>query len=697
MNSQPHDDLYQLLDALCEDRIDDAGVARLQQFVMADAEARRLYVEYLSLHGLLYWDAVEGTGVQAAADVLPDAAAVSVRPVATAHAPARKRLRGSPRLIPLAVAAAVLVATMIALNRGNRPGIVQQETDGTNQSGRPIANSTTGTPEDDGPLPSPLKLPGDGTPSNVADTTNSAQNSPVERPSRRAIVEFVNSKLAEAWTDSGVEPSLVADDSEWLRRAYLDIAGRIPTVNEVQGFLADKSADKRSKLVDHLLDDPTYAEHLATVWTNLLVGRAPERSIDRDALSRFLREQFWDNKPWTETVTELVAAEGSEHENGASNFLLAHLNNQAVPATAITARIFLCEQVQCSQCHIHPIVKDWGQEQFWELNAFFNQTAIVESAKSGPDGKRQVERTLVSKAVGEETFYETLGGVMRVAYPKFDGKEIDTGAATNRRRELARLMSEGDRPQMAAAFVNRMWTQFFGRGFTTPVDDMGPHNPPSHPEILDALTEEFVKSGYDVKQLVRWLCETRLYQLSSKGTAENVADSAEEGNAPLFSRMYVKPLTAEQLFDSLIASTRADQSGVETWSDAAARRKEWLAQFYTALQNEENSDSTTFDGSLPQALVMMNGELVREATSGRPGTFLSEVLSSRGADVEKLRRLSLSTLSREPTPAEIAAFKQIVRQSARSDRAAGPQVAMNEGLSDAYWAFLNSAEFLVNH
>jgi hypothetical protein len=497
------------------------------------------------------------------------------------------------------------------------------------------------------------------------------------------------------WRDAEIEPSAPADDAEWVRRAYLDIAGRIPDVVTVDAFLADKSPRKRQALVNSLLDDPSFAGHMATVWTNLLVGRAPERDIDRDALGRFLREQFWKNRPWTETVTELVAAEGTEHENGAANFLLAHLNNQAVPATAITARIFLCEQVQCSQCHLHPLVKEWGQEKFWELNAFFSQTQLVEHTVKSTDGQPQTTRELVTRAEGGPTYFETLGGVVRVAYPKFNGEEVAADAGINRRRELARLMSEGEHPQLAAAFVNRMWAQFFGRGFTAPVDDMGPHNPPIHPEILTALTESFVDSGYDVRELVRSICSTRLYQLSSRPSASNAGDVAQTGTLPLFSRMYLKPLTAEQLFDSLIASTNADRGGIGTWSEASERREKWLSQFYSALDNEENADATTFDGTLPQALVMMNGDLVREATTGRPGTFLHSVLTAGGSENDKLRQLCLSALSREPTPQEIAAFRQGVRRGERSQ--VDHKVAVNDALSDAYWAYLNSAEFLVNH
>jgi hypothetical protein len=256
-------------------------------------------------------------------------------------------------------------------------------------------------------------------------------------------------------------------------------------------------------------------------------------------------------------------------------------------------------------------------------------------------------------------------------------------------------MSEGERPQLAAAFVNRLWAQLFGRGFTTPLDDMGPHNPPTHPEVLDLLTREFVKSGYDVRQLLRWMCSTRLYQLSSRATPGNEMDEAENGTPPMFTRMYVKPLSAEQLFDSLLVATSADHTAAMA-KDAEKRRDGWLSQFYSALDNDENTEQTTFDGSLPQALVMMNGDLVKEAVSGRPGTFLSKVEASSGSDVEKLERLSMAILARKPTALEQRVFEEASRSAARGSRGTASASQANESLRDACWAYLNSTEFVVN-
>jgi hypothetical protein len=256
-------------------------------------------------------------------------------------------------------------------------------------------------------------------------------------------------------------------------------------------------------------------------------------------------------------------------------------------------------------------------------------------------------------------------------------------------------MAEGDRPQLAAAFVNRLWAQMFGRGFTTPLDDMGPHNPPTHPEVLDLLTREFVKSDYDVRQLLRWMCSSKLYQLSSRATAGNATDDPESGSPPMFTRMYVKALSAEQVFDSMLIATNADHTAAMA-KDAEKRRDGWLSQFYSALDNDENTEQTTFDGSLQQALVMMNGDLVKEAVSGRPGTFLNKVEGSAGPESEKLERLSMAILARKPTRREQQVFEEAAKGPMRGLRNPGSANPVKESLQDACWAYLNSTEFVVN-
>ncbi|MBX3444598.1 MAG: DUF1553 domain-containing protein [Planctomyces sp.] len=692
MTPRDREHFLTLLDALCDERLDEAGHAQLEERVATDGEARTLYIDYLLLHGCLHWDAVEGGAVALPGTLaaLQDDSALSrpalPAPVASGRAPGRRRWAFA------GVACALLAACALWLRNGEGPQQLAGPPEGRPEGANELEAPPGGDADDDSALPR-VRLR-DPAATGIASTTG---DDPAPGPAvpRGDLVAFIDDRLAAAWTEAGVQPSPEAADSEWLRRVHLDLAGRIPDAATVEAFLQDKNPRKRAAVVERLLNEPTFATHFATVWSNLLVGRAPERDIDRDALVQFLRDQFHRNRPWSETVGELVAAEGADHENGAANFLLAHLNNEAVPATAVTFRILLCQQVQCSQCHVHPVVKDWGQEKFWQLNAFFQQTDVVEREGRDADGGSRMVRELVSRPVGDPSYYETLGGVMRVAWPKFEGQAIEEGPEVNRRRELARLMSSGDRPQLAAAFVNRLWAQLFGRGFTAPVDDMGPHNPPTHPEILDALTEEFVQSDYDIRALVRQLCSTRLYHLSSRIIPDNEADAPDRGERPLFARMYVKPLTAEQLFDSLLATTTADRSGVGSWSEVVERRKHWLSQFYSVLDNEENGETSTFDGSLPQALVMMNGELVQEAVSGRPGTYLNAVLSASVSETEKLRRLCLSTLSREPTPLELAAFRQAVRQATRM-RGAAVQSATSESLADAYWAYLNSTEFLVN-
>lgn len=724
------DDLWSLLEALCERRLTADETARLERIVLHDRQARRAYLSYIDLHGTLHWDTAQGArlGLDTGSD---SADRVPIPTMGTVTAAPRQPTRSHRRwqLSAAAVAALAVVAGLVWWSPWTGAGDVgpvrpdPHDPAVAEQSSRPAAPTPATRPAapnpprprtDGGPIqieavPQPATIaaqqPAPGIPSDPINETSPAPaipSAPLPAGSTtETVVALIDDQLRAGWKVAGVQPSPPAEDAEWMRRVYLDIIGRIPSVEEAEAFLSDRAADKQARLVDALLDHPDYIRHWSTLWTNLLIGRSEARSVDRWALTRFLRESFARNRPWNDVVYDLVAAEGDSRENGAANFLLAHLNNEAVPATAITARLFLGTQVQCTQCHNHPF-NDAKQDQFWELNSFFQQTQLVrfeEGSTAGDQPSSHAE--LVSKPLGGPIYYETRQGLMKAAWPQFDGVKVDPGPTVNRRRELARLMTADDQPGIAAALVNRMWDHFFGCGFTRPIDDMGPHNPPSHPELLDRLSEAFIRSGYDQKQLIRWICRSEAYRLSSRMGSANQSDNPAAGESPLFSRVYIKPMTPEQVYDSLLVATRADQVGHSNWEDVARQRQEWLQQFVIALGTEENDEADLFEGSIPQALALMNGELVRKALSARAGTFLGEVLAERSSEREKIRKLCLSALSREPTEREIALVRRLLRQRLADDhapRTRDRQMALvQEGLQDIFWAYLNSAEFVLIH
>jgi len=520
-------------------------------------------------------------------------------------------------------------------------------------------------------------------------------------------VKVINQKIRQGWIENNIEPSAVAEDGEWLRRVYLDIAGHVPPVEDVDAFIADKDKSKRAKMIDKLLDDPAYVRNWTTNWTNLLIGQGagnanmggPQR---RAALQKFLREAFAKNRPWDAVVRDLVSAKGNYQENGAVNFLMAHLNDGQIPATAITAKVFLGLQVQCTQCHNHPF-NTWKQEQFWQYNSIFKQCRENVVQKYDEKTGRMVfdYAELVDQDFEGPVYFEPRNGLMKVAYPRYEEHEIDPGRETDRRAEFAKLITTGERTQVADAMVNRMWGHFFGYGFTKPVDDMGPHNAASHPELLEYLGTEFVKAKYDLKQLIRWITNSESYSLTSKMTPPpagmkkedpnfsrfNERDNPANGERPLFTHMYVKSLSAEQLYDSLIIATNAHKSGRSNWEQAEQQRRMWMQQFVLAFGTDENDESTTFNGTIPQALMMMNGELVQNAISINKGSYLNSVLSDKGNEQAKLKELYMSTLSRAPTGKEINAAKGLIKKAKTPI----------EGYQDLFWALLNSNEFIFNH
>lgn len=735
-------ELESLLDAMCEDRLAAADVPRLEQMVLSSPEAMWKYLTYLDLHGTLYWDAAgAGSSEPLSSQEIPvyQAPEPVVTPAVEVVSP--RRSTSTKRLAPwIGAVAACLILVVAAVWQTSKPagdqvvnrehpipqnsnheividpnrlppGPVIPSTDHLESANNIVANHSTvnsakpvrsSQARTYGP---PIDLPEQQTaniatqdqganPGGVASVPVAAKPS-IPPISSREVVARINSEIQSQWKELGYHPSRRSDDAEWMRRVYLDLIGRVPTVPEAESFLADKHDQRRENLVEHLLDDSAYVRNFTTKWANLLIGRSSNPQVDRDAFQKFLRLSFAANRPWNQIVAELISAEGTNHDNGATNFLIAHLNNDATPATAVASKLFLGRQVQCNQCHNNPF-DETKQLAFWELNSFFQQTASVSRQRRDANTGRSLYAytELVTQDVGGPTYFETQTGLMRVAYPRYDSHDVDASPDTNRRRELARLMTQGDQPQLAAAFINRMWDHFFGSGFTRSVDDMGAHQPTSHPELLAALSEQFVRSGYDIKQLIRWICQSDAYHLSSKFSDTNQNDDPSYGELPAFSRMYVKSMTAEQTYDSFLAATKAHQVGAVDWTQAERNRQQWLQQFVVAFHTDENDETMAFEGTVGNALSLMNGPLIDKALDTSSGSFLGEVVRQKSNDGDKIRLLCLATLSRVPSASELSTMKRLIRDASHSR---GGQPHSPEAFQDLFWALLNSNEFVLIH
>ncbi len=601
---------------------------------------------------------------------------------------------------------------------------------------RQPSNQNPGSPTVVSPDPV-AALPADATPPAVVAATPRPGANLLLSHGDQPVVQMVNHHIRARWHEAGISPSPPASDAEWCRRVYLDVIGRIPTMYEIQTFVSNRSPERREQLIHRLLDSDEYLEEYAqnwsNIWANLLIGRSNDNElVDREGFQQYLRRTFLTNKPYDQFVSELITATGDNTPgtpdfNGAVNFLLDNLQENATPATAKTARIFLGVQVQCTQCHNHPF-HDAKQNQFWELNAFFRQARPESRQAAGSTVTRLVDVDFAgegSTPSEAEIYYELRCGVMKIAYPVFlTGEQIGPSGLindVNRRRELAAIMTSSD--MFRKAIVNRLWSHFLSYGFTHPIDDMGPHNSVSHPELLEQLSSAFAQSGFDYKRLVRWITLSEAYGLSSREVPHHEvpsrregdggrlahADQPENGGAALFSRFYIRQMRPEELYESLLVATHAspDQAvGIAGMrqTDLTARQREknqWLEQFAISLDTDENDEASTFDGTISQTLMMWNGEMVRKATSGDRGTFLSEVVraaqhgaaqannaQASTAQASTVQDLFVAALGRNPSKLELNQARELWRRRQGDTSAA---------LQDLWWVLLNSNEFILNH
>jgi hypothetical protein len=501
------------------------------------------------------------------------------------------------------------------------------------------------------------------------------------RLSATALAQQIDGRISQQLAAEKIQASPVAGDAEFPRRVYLDITGIIPPAEKAAAFLASKDPNKRAKLIDELLASPQYGRHMADIWQALLFPHnSDNRRLREDPLINWLKKGFNDNKPWDQFVTELLTATGPVDKNGAVTFFLA--NPTPDKLTDLTSKLFLGVQLQCAQCHNHPFTK-WKQTDYWGMAAFFTKVSTNGRPKAAAKNGTVLAISEDAKPKGKRAKLPESAKIVPAKF--FLGEEPTLSANEPYRPVLAHWLTSAENPYFARAMVNRMWGQFFGRGFVNPVDNMSEDNAPSHPELLKDLADQFAANGFDLKYLIRAICTSQAYQRSSKPAAGNDKDTT------LFSHMAVKSLSPEQLYDSmkLVLGEPAKAAPPGKGRKGAAPAKGKGAgnnprnQFVNFFQVEEGADQTEYQGGIPQVLRLMNSG---EFNTTRAAA-LARAEKAGHAPAAVVQQLYLATLSRRPTAAETQRLSAYVEKTRDHHKA----------YSDILWALLNSSEFALNH
>ena len=491
---------------------------------------------------------------------------------------------------------------------------------------------------------------------------------------RNFIDEHVFAKLRRL----GIPPSALADDAAFLRRAYLDVIGLIPTAEEARRFLADRDLRKREKLVDGLVERPEYADFWALYWGDhlsntkqLLYNKGPY------SFTRWLHDAFRANLPYDRFVRQLLVSSGNMFDTPATSFY--PLMKKELDLAAVTSQLFLGVSIDCARCHNHPLER-WTREDFNGMAAFFSQ---IRYKNAGP---RNNERVLYLDFQRQFLHPET----KQVSLPKpLDGPVTPSGEWEDRRELLADWLTSPRNPFFAKALVNRMWRNFMGRGLVEPVDDFRVTNPPSHEPLLEALAADFVEHGHDLRHLIRRITSSRAYQLSSIPVEGNQDDTMAH------SRSYPRRLTAEQLLDSIAQATGVPEKFRSLYPGTrAAQLPEPEIESYFLEVFERPSRQLVCERkhtpTLNQALHMISGDTVHKKISD-PSGVLARLVAGKAEPDSIVEDLYLRTLSRYPEAAE--------REMARTAivRAGEGPAGVRRGWEDVFWALLNSKEFLYNH
>jgi Protein of unknown function (DUF1549)/Protein of unknown function (DUF1553) len=488
---------------------------------------------------------------------------------------------------------------------------------------------------------------------------------------------YIDRLAAEKWKKLGLLPSPLADDATFLRRVTVDLCGRLPTPDEVRAFLADTSADKRSRLIDRLLDSPDYAAYFAMRWGTIL-RNSNLAGADRAAYAfhNWIKDMIARNRPYDEFVRGIVAAAGEWQDAPAINWYWQMRDDQLHQVTADTAQVFLGVRLQCARCHHHPYER-WGQADYYGLAGFFTHL-----------GRKSFGEPPPYFASGKVTTGEKDPLTHKTPEPKYpDGAAPKFSPEDDPRHALVDWMARPDNPYFAKALVNRMWGHFMGRGLYHEVDDLRDSNPPSNPELLDALAKDFIKHRFDVKHVIRTIVNSRVYQLSAEPIEANRDDRQN------FARFYARRLIAEVFFDAVnqATGTRSPFNGVSKNARAIDLPHENFGSYFldtfdrprrvTGCECERSSGAT-----LAQVLLLANSDEIENKIRAGNGRIAGLLKAKKPTD-EIIEDLYLATHGRFPTRAERDKTTAFV----------GRQENRQQALEDVLWVLLNSKEFMFNH
>ncbi|MCF6227497.1 MAG: DUF1549 and DUF1553 domain-containing protein [Planctomycetes bacterium] len=560
-----------------------------------------------------------------------------------------------------------------------------------------------------------------------------------------ALTKTIDSEIEKVWKRDGVKPAAKSSDSEFVRRVYLDTVGVPPTRTEYLSFVGSEATDKRSKLIDLLLEDPRYGEHLADLWMPILRERGNELeelgNSAGDIMAVWLATQFSENIGFDRTIREMLLAKGPISSNPASGYYgLMGFSAGVGDRAGLSLKHFGGMQIQCAQCHDHPYEAEWTEEAFAGMASFFAPIELKADFYTQPvDPSVHTRGYVPTEALRKYLKTPDLDAEAKniiedlIAYNKpqlFGDRSIKTKNTTVWRQMMARWLTSPKNKTASEYLVNRYWSFLFGSGILNPVDDFNSFNEASHPELLSQLAVTFSRNGYKVKHLYRAILNSRVYQLSSKAAPEN----AELWH---FASASVRQLRPTQFFGTLFNLVEGDsmtksflrnvpnayknlrtfsyfleeerKKGIEPENAVKfdmkllkiyearyeAMRPKWrlrrgYSRKYAALgQDDEMTSENGFSQSIDQALLVLNGDVARRLGGSRNGSLIYSIIRDEKDRSKRISRLYITILSREPSIEEL--------KNASAYLAEFDEKRQQLGFEDLFFALISSTEFATNH